>query len=151
MSCLPKHKEVAMYLVLQVNRKMATHFKIITCEHIASEFCEKFLDMIVQENFNFECTCDTYGLHGLFISISDSCMEILSIYSNNDKHYCVRCVLNILNYKLEKFCFLYKNSSRTFRQIDVTSLRSYLSNLKSDFQLHVSAFYNKILARSVQG
>ena len=84
-----------MVLVLLANKIMPTHFEIITCDHFATEFHEKFQDMIVQENFNFDSTCDTYGSHGLFTSIYDSCMEKSCICSTEDKYYCVRCMLNL--------------------------------------------------------
>lgn len=46
-----------MVLVLLVNKKIPTHFEIITCDHFATEFHEKFQDMIVQENFDLDSTC----------------------------------------------------------------------------------------------
>lgn len=49
--------------------------------------------------------------------------------------------------KILLFC---KNCNSIFHLFGVTSLRSYLNKLKSDFKCHYSACYNKILARSVE-
>ena len=127
-----------------------THFKAIVCDHCLNEFHKKFNKHKVQENKNFECSCtNTYGSHRLFVLICSQCCDNDCICKTNDKHCCIHCVLNLLNYKLLKFCFLYEKYVIMLFFPTIKSLHKYLQYFNTDFKFFYIACKKKVVVTSI--
>ena len=128
-----------------------THFKVVVCDHYLNEFCGVLNKNKLEENLNFESNCtNTYGSHRLFTLICTQCRDRECVCKADDSHCCVLCVLNFLNHKLPKSCFLHEDYiDAMFFFLMVVHLIEYLNYFNTEFKFFYSACRKKIVATSI--
>ena len=116
---------------------MTSHFEIMVCDYFCEEFRERFSQIIVEGNLNFNCNCEnTYGSHRKLIMIFESCLTGKSCMCGYDiKNMCFVCSLNFISNQIKKYYLLSKDFCKTFyfyNNIDIHTLSKVLKDLSFD-------------------
>lgn len=78
--------------------------KVAACDHFLNKFLKKNR-LSIKETNNFECVCSNTFTH-LILVCNQRPGKICSCGNEeNQKHFCVTCMLKFLNFKMKKICF----------------------------------------------